>query len=198
MLFFLGFQDAAAELQTKALRKGGSTLGRALYLDMQATTPVDPRVLDVMMPLMTEQCDETLGHTLNVCRYGNAHSRTHMYGWEAEEFVEDARKKVADLLSADSKEIIFTSGATESNNIAIKGVARFHKDKKKHLITTVTVRATAALFMWPKCRRSTSASSTRAEHCSRRALRSRIFLCSGTDWYDGCPVWQILTKAAGS
>lgn len=63
-----------------------------------------------------------------------------MYGWEAEEFVEDARRKVADLLHADSKEIIFTSGATESNNIAIKGVARFHKDKKKHIITTVTVR----------------------------------------------------------
>lgn len=63
-----------------------------------------------------------------------------MYGWEAEEFVEDARKKVADLLNADSKEIIFTSGATESNNIAIKGVARFNKDKKKHLITLVTVR----------------------------------------------------------
>lgn len=62
-----------------------------------------------------------------------------MYGWEAEEFVEDARKKVANLIGADAKEIIFTSGATESNNIAIKGVARFHKEKKKHIITSVTV-----------------------------------------------------------
>lgn len=62
-----------------------------------------------------------------------------MYGWEAEEFVEDARRKVAEVMNADAKEIIWTSGATESNNIAIKGVARFHKDKKKHIITTVTV-----------------------------------------------------------
>jgi len=98
---------------------------RALYLDMQATTPVDPRVLDVMMPLLTEN-------------FGNPHSKSHMYGWEAMEIVEDARQKVANLIGADQKDIVFTSGATESNNLAIKGVARFYKDKKRHLITNVT------------------------------------------------------------
>ena len=84
---------------------------RPLYLDAQATTPLDPRVLDAMLPYQ-------LGY------WGNPHSRTHAYGWESEEAVERARKQVADLIGADPKEIIFTSGATESNNIAIKGVAR--------------------------------------------------------------------------
>mmetsp|Transcript_1482 Transcript_1482/g.2115 ORF Transcript_1482/g.2115 Transcript_1482/m.2115 type:complete len:406 (-) Transcript_1482:414-1631(-) len=99
--------------------------GRASYLDMQATTPMDPRVLDAMMPLMLSQ-------------YGNAHSRTHHYGWEAEDLVEAARKDVADLVGASPREIIFTSGATESNNMAIKGVANFYKSKKRHVLTTVT------------------------------------------------------------
>ncbi|KAJ3997288.1 pyridoxal phosphate-dependent transferase [Lentinula boryana] len=98
---------------------------RPIYLDMQATTPVDPRVLDAMLPYLTDQ-------------YGNPHSRTHAYGWEAEQAVEDARKHVADLIGADPKDIIFTSGATETNNMAIKGVARFHQEKKKHIITTQT------------------------------------------------------------
>ncbi|KAH9001421.1 cysteine desulfurase NFS1 [Lactarius akahatsu] len=98
---------------------------RPIYLDMQATTPVDPRVLDAMLPYLTDQ-------------YGNPHSRTHAYGWEAEKGVEDARKHIADLIGADPKDIIFTSGATETNNMAIKGVARFHNDKKKHVITTQT------------------------------------------------------------
>ncbi|KAF7295522.1 tRNA splicing protein [Mycena indigotica] len=98
---------------------------RPIYLDMQATTPVDPRVLDAMLPYMTDQ-------------YGNPHSRTHAYGWEAEQAVEDARKHVADLIGADPKDIVFTSGATETNNMAIKGVARFHKEKKRHIITTQT------------------------------------------------------------
>ncbi|TFK76356.1 cysteine desulfurase NFS1 [Pluteus cervinus] len=98
---------------------------RPIYLDMQATTPVDPRVLDAMLPYLTDQ-------------YGNPHSRTHAYGWEAEQAVEDARKHLADLIGADAKDIVFTSGATESNNMAIKGVARFHKEKKKHVITTQT------------------------------------------------------------
>ncbi|KAF9454618.1 cysteine desulfurase [Macrolepiota fuliginosa MF-IS2] len=98
---------------------------RPIYLDMQATTPVDPRVLDAMLPYLTDQ-------------YGNPHSRTHAYGWEAEQAVEDARKHVADLIGADPKDIIFTSGATESNNLSIKGVARFHKEKKRHIITTQT------------------------------------------------------------
>ena len=90
---------------------------------MQATTPVDPRVIDAMLPYLTEQ-------------YGNPHSRTHLYGWEADSAVEAAREQVAQIIGADSKEIVFTSGATESNNLAIKGVAGFYKDKKKHVITT--------------------------------------------------------------
>ncbi|KAF8234881.1 cysteine desulfurase NFS1 [Tricholoma matsutake] len=98
---------------------------RPIYLDMQATTPIDPRVLDAMLPYLTDQ-------------YGNPHSRTHAYGWEAEQAVEDARKHVADLIGADTKDIVFTSGATETNNMAIKGVARFHKEKKRHIITTQT------------------------------------------------------------
>ncbi|CAL1705718.1 unnamed protein product [Somion occarium] len=98
---------------------------RPIYLDMQATTPVDPRVLDAMLPYFTDQ-------------FGNPHSRTHAYGWEAEKAVEDARREVASLIGADSKDIVFTSGATESNNMAIKGVARFHKEKKRHIITTQT------------------------------------------------------------
>lgn len=71
--------------------------------------------------------------------YGNPHSRTHAYGWETEKGVEEARNQVAELIGADPKEIIFTSGATESNNIAIKGVAKFYSVKKKHIITTQTV-----------------------------------------------------------
>ncbi|OJT08679.1 Cysteine desulfurase, mitochondrial [Trametes pubescens] len=107
-------------------REGGvSEQARPIYLDMQATTPVDPRVLDAMLPYLTDQ-------------YGNPHSRTHAYGWEAEKAVEDARKHVADLIGADSKDVVFTSGATETNNMAIKGVARFNKEKKKHVITTQT------------------------------------------------------------
>ncbi|KAG8914840.1 cysteine desulfurase, partial [Tulasnella sp. 408] len=86
---------------------------------------MDPRVLDAMMPYMTNQ-------------YGNPHSRTHAYGWEAEEGVEEARKSVAELIGADAKDIVFTSGATESNNMVIKGVARFYKEKKNHIITVQT------------------------------------------------------------
>jgi len=105
--------------------KGIKLAGRPIYLDMQATTPLDPRVLDAMLPYFAEM-------------YGNPHSRTHMYGWETEDAVEDARKQVADLIGAHPKEVIFTSGATESNNIAVKGIAGFYKSKKKHVITTQT------------------------------------------------------------
>ncbi|KAK3912688.1 Cysteine desulfurase, mitochondrial [Frankliniella fusca] len=99
--------------------------GRPLYLDAQATTPLDPRVLDAMLPYLTSY-------------YGNPHSRTHAYGWESEKAVENARKQIADLIGSDPKEIIFTSGATESNNISVKGVARFYSRNKKHVITTQT------------------------------------------------------------
>jgi cysteine desulfurase len=100
---------------------------RPIYLDMQATTPLDPRVLDAMLPYLTGI-------------YGNPHSRTHAYGWESEKAVEQAREHVAKLIGADPKEIIFTSGATESNNMSLKGVARFfgRSGKKKHIITTQT------------------------------------------------------------
>ncbi|ORX52786.1 cysteine desulfurase [Hesseltinella vesiculosa] len=97
--------------------------GRPIYLDMQATSPMDPRVLDTMMPYLTEL-------------YGNPHSRTHTYGWESEQAMDKAREQIAKLICADPKEIVFTSGATESNNISLKGVARFYKNKKKHIITT--------------------------------------------------------------
>lgn len=97
-----------------------------LYFDYQATTPLDKRVLDEMMLTMTTE-------------FGNAHSKSHSFGWEAEKLVEKARKQVADVIGADAKDIIFTSGATESNNLAIKGVARFNKsDKKNHIITVQT------------------------------------------------------------
>uniref|UniRef100_A0A8C5DYG1 Cysteine desulfurase n=1 Tax=Gouania willdenowi TaxID=441366 RepID=A0A8C5DYG1_GOUWI len=99
---------------------------RPLYMDFQATTPMDPRVLDAMLPYQVNY-------------YGNPHSRTHAYGWESETAMEVARKQqVADLIRADPREIIFTSGATESNNMAIKGVARFYQSKKRHVITTQT------------------------------------------------------------
>eukprot|EP01065_Artemidia_motanka_P048466 TRINITY_DN7806_c1_g1_i1.p1 TRINITY_DN7806_c1_g1~~TRINITY_DN7806_c1_g1_i1.p1 ORF type:complete len:447 (+),score=137.88 TRINITY_DN7806_c1_g1_i1:140-1480(+) len=99
--------------------------GRAIYLDAQATQPVDPRVLDAMLPHLCEG-------------FGNPHSRTHEYGWTSEEAVEDARKKVADLIGANPREIVFTSGATESNNIVCKGVPRFWKGQKKHVVTLQT------------------------------------------------------------
>lgn len=92
---------------------------------MQATSPVDPRVLDAMLPFYLHQ-------------FGNPHSRTHLYGWESDAAVEKAREQVADLIGANPKEIIFTSGATESNNVSIKGVMHFYRDKKKHVITTQT------------------------------------------------------------
>ncbi|MER2554109.1 MAG: IscS subfamily cysteine desulfurase [Thauera sp.] len=96
-----------------------------IYLDYSATTPVDPRVAEKMIPWLTEH-------------FGNPASRSHAYGWEAEKAVEDAREQVAALVNADAKEIIWTSGATESNNLAIKGAAHFYQGKGKHLITVKT------------------------------------------------------------
>ena len=102
-----------------------SNLKFPVYLDYQATTPMDPRVLEKMLPYFTE-------------KFGNPHSRSHAYGWEAEAAADTAREQVAALINANEKEIVFTSGATESNNIAIKGVAHFYKDKKNHIVTVQT------------------------------------------------------------
>ena len=96
-----------------------------IYLDYGATTPVDPRVVDAMIPWLREH-------------FGNPASRSHAWGWEAEEAVEKARAQVADLIGADSREIVWTSGATESINLALKGAAQFYKGKGKHLITLKT------------------------------------------------------------
>jgi len=96
-----------------------------IYMDYGATTPVDPRVVDAMIPWLREH-------------FGNPASRSHAWGWEAEEAVEKARQQVADLIGADPREIVWTSGATESDNLALKGAAHFYQDKGKHLITVKT------------------------------------------------------------
>ena len=96
-----------------------------VYLDYSATTPIDPRVVEAMLPYLTE-------------KFGNPASRSHQYGWDAESAVENARAEVAALVNADPKEIVWTSGATEANNLAIKGAANFYQNKGKHLITLKT------------------------------------------------------------
>ncbi|MFQ5478105.1 MAG: IscS subfamily cysteine desulfurase [Candidatus Binatia bacterium] len=98
---------------------------KTVYLDNQATTPVDERVLDAMMPALTTT-------------YGNPASRSHRLGWDAEELVSRAREKVAETIGASPREIIFTSGATESDNLAVKGVVGFYRDKGRHVVTVAT------------------------------------------------------------
>ena len=96
-----------------------------IYMDYSATNPCDPRVVDAMIPWLREH-------------FGNPASRSHAWGWEAEAAVEKAREQIADLIGADPREIVWTSGATESNNLAIKGAAQFYKTKGKHIITVKT------------------------------------------------------------
>jgi cysteine desulfurase len=100
-------------------------MASAIYLDNHATTPVDPRVLETMLPYFSE-------------RFGNAASRSHAFGWEAEEAVERGRRQIAQLIGVRPKEIVLTGGATESNNLAIKGVVEFHKDRGNHIVTAQT------------------------------------------------------------
>jgi cysteine desulfurase len=115
--------NAVTAIATK--QAGSNEPRKPVYLDYQATTPMDPRVLDAMMPYFIE-------------KFGNPHSRNHHHGWEAEQAVEKARQQVAELIGGDEREIVFTSGATESNNLAIAGTARFYKDRKNHIVTVAT------------------------------------------------------------
>src|SRR5437763_1013349 len=94
-----------------------------IYMDNNATTPVDPRVVEAMLPYFTEV-------------FGNAASRSHSFGWTAERAIETAREQVAALIGGSGKEIVWTSGATESDNLAIKGAAEFHKDRGRHIVTS--------------------------------------------------------------
>lgn len=107
------------------VKNRGKGYDDVIYFDYQATTPLDDRVLDSMLPYLTEH-------------FGNPHSRNHVYGWVAEEAVNIARKQVADLINADPRDIVFTSGATNANNLAIKGCSRFCRAKKDHIITLQT------------------------------------------------------------
>lgn len=105
------------------IQRSFSQLSQSLFLDYQSTTPIDPRVLDAMGPYMT-------------VRFGNPHSTSHSFGWEANSAVEVSRDQIAKLINADKSEIIFTSGATESNNLTLKGISEYYGKQRKHIITT--------------------------------------------------------------
>ncbi len=101
-------------------------MSKPIYLDYLATTPVDPRVAEKMAQCLTMDGN-----------FGNPASRSHIYGWKAEEAVELARRQLADLLNCDPREIVWTSGATEADNLALKGVAHFHRERGNHIVTSV-------------------------------------------------------------
>lgn len=126
--FFMPLLRALAHAPKRVLDWVRQVPKLPIYMDLQATTPTDPRVVKEMLPYFNKQ-------------FGNPHSRTHAFGWASEKAVETARKKVAALINAEPQEIVFTSGATESNNLAIKGVARFYRknqNTRPHIITTQT------------------------------------------------------------